>query len=375
MKFRTERDGLLEALVTAGRVSAARVGAGLGAQNVRLTLRGDQLEVVGSDPDLVIEVACVVNGEQDGAVLMPSRLATDIIRSFDPGIVSVEANDQEARVISGRAEFVVRTPIGAEITRLAVAESKKITLPAALFAEGLQQVVRAALNDDTRAPQLTGVLMIAVDNGIRLVATDSYRLAFRDLKGVNALEPGSEVLVPARALAEIQRLIGAEGEKEHDAKLVFCHTELDAVFEVHDVCLTTRLLKGPFPDYQRLLPPSYPNMFRVGREELAAAIRRVRLMMRDAKEAATPVRVSFEADGAGLTVLTAESGRADERVDGQFSGEELVVAFNPNYLLDGVEAIRAEIVILEVIDSSKPATIRGEGEDDYRYLLMPVRVS
>jgi DNA polymerase-3 subunit beta len=116
-------------------------------------------------------------------------------------------------------------------------------------------------------------------------------------------------------------------------------------------------------------------MFRVGREELAAAIRRVRLMMRDAKEAATPVRVSFEADGAGLTVLTAESGRADERVDGQFSGEELVVAFNPNYLLDGVEAIRAEIVILEVIDSSKPATIRGEGEDDYRYLLMPVRVS
>jgi DNA polymerase-3 subunit beta len=356
-------------------VSAARVGAGLGAQNVRLALRGDQLEVVGSDPDLVIEVGCVVNGEQDGAVLMPSRLATDIIRSFDAGIVSLEANEQEARVTSGRAEFVVRIPVGAEITRLAVAESKKITLPAAPFAEALQQVVRAALNDDTRAPQLTGVLMIAVDNGIRLVATDSYRLAFRDLKGLNALEPGSEVLVPARALGEIQRLIGGEGEKEHDAKLVFSHTELDAVFEVHDVRLTTRLLKGPFPDYQRLLPPSYPNMFRVAREELAAAIRRVRLMVRDAKEAATPVRVSFEADGAELTVLTAESGRAAERVDGQFAGEELVVAFNPNYLLDGVEAIRAEVVILEVIDSSKPATIRGEGEDDYRYLLMPVRVS
>jgi len=375
VKFRTERDGLLEALATAGRVTAARAGAGLGAQNVRLALKGNQLQVVGSDPDLVIEVVCVVDGEQDGGVLMPSRLATDIIRSFDAGMVSLEANEQEARVTSGRAEFVVRVPVGAEISRLAAVESKKITLSAAPFAEGLQQVVRAALNDDTRAAQLTGVLMIAVEDGIRLVATDSYRLAFRDLKGLNALEPGSEVLVPARALTEIQRLIGGEGEKQHESRLLFSHTELDAVFEVQNVRLTTRLLKGPFPDYQRLLPPSYPNTFRVAREEFAAAIRRVRLMIRDAKEAATPVRVSFEPDGAELAVLTAESGRATERVDGQFTGEELVVAFNPNYLLDGVEAIRAEIVILEVIDSSKPATIRGEGEDDYRYLLMPVRVS
>jgi len=101
----------------------------------------------------------------------------------------------------------------------------------------------------------------------------------------------------------------------------------------------------------------------------------VRLMVRDVKDATTPVRISFESDGAELTVLTAESGRAAERVDGQFSGEGLVVAFNPNYLLDGIEAIRAETVVLEVIDSSKPATLRGEGEDDYRYLLMPVRVS
>ena len=375
MKFRSERDGLLDALVTAGRAGAARMGMGFGTQSLRLAVRGSELEVTGSDPDLVIEVVQVVSGEQDGTVLIPSRLATEIIRSFDPGTVSVEGNDQEARITSGRAEFVIRVPVGAEITRLIPAESKGIALPAGPFAEGLRQVVPAALNDDSRAPQLTGVLMVAVDKGLRLVATDSYRLAFRDLEGMSALEAGSEVLVPARALAEIQRLVGGEGERERQTELVFRHTEVDAVFEVHGVRLTTRLLKGPFPDYQRLLPASYPNAFRVAREEFAAAVRRVRLMVRDAKDAATPVRISFETDGAELTVLTAESGRAAERVDGQFTGGELVVAFNPNYLLDGIEAIRAETVILEVIDSSKPATVRGEGEDDYRYLLMPVRVS
>jgi DNA polymerase-3 subunit beta len=249
-----------------------------------------------------------------------------------------------------------------------------ITLPADRFAEGLRQVVRAALTDDTRAPQLTGVLMVATDSGLRLVATDSYRLAFCDLDGVSALAAGSDVLVPARALAEIQRLVSSAGDA-NEVALVFRHSELDAVFEIGDVKLTTRLLKGPFPDYERLLPPSYPNQLVVSREELGGAIRRVRLMVRDTKDATTPVRISFSSAGAELTVLTAEAGRAAEQVDGQFSGEELVVAFNPNYLLEGVEAVRSDNLILEVIDSTKPATVRGENEEDYRYLLMPVRVS
>lgn len=374
MKFRTERDGLLEALSTAGRAIGTRAATTLGVSGIQLMTRGNRLEVTGSDPDLVIEVRTEVAGEEDGTTLIPPRLAVDIIRAFEPGSVNVVANDDEVRLSSGRAEFVVRVPVGAEITRLNADGGEGITLPATRFAEGLRQVVRAALTDDTRAPQLTGVLMVATETGLRLVATDSYRLAFRDLAGVSALEPGSDVLVPARALAEIQRLVSANDQDEATS-LVFHHTELDAVFELDAIRLTTRLLKGPFPDYERLLPPSYPNALRVARDDLAAAVRRVRLIVRDAKDATTPVRVAFSSSGAELTVLTTESGRAIEQVDGEFTGEELTVAFNPTYLLEGVEAVASDTVILEVIDSSKPATIRGVGEDEYRYLLMPVRVS
>lgn len=373
MKFRTERDGLLEALVTASRAASPRSAIGLGSPSVQLSLHGNQLDITGSDPDLVIEVRISVAGEGDGATLIPSRLAVDIVRAFELGTVSFESGDDEVKITSGRAEFAVRIPVGAEITRLSSPMSESITIPAVRFADGLRQVIRAALTDDTRAPQLTGVLMVATDDGLRLVATDSYRLAFRDLVGITALDPGSEVLVPARALAEIQRLVGAN--EDEDATLVFRHSELDAVFETNATRLTTRLLKGPFPDYQRLLPPSYSNSLVVGREELAGALRRVRLMVRDTKDATTPVRIAFGGDGAELTVLTSENGRAAERVDGAFTGEDLVVAFNPTYLLEGVEAIRADAVVLEVIDSTKPATLRGDGEDDYRYLLMPVRVS
>lgn len=373
MKFRTERDGLLDALTTAGRAVSPRSSLG-GSPSIQLALHGNRLEVTGSDPDLVIESRMTVSGESDGVALVPSRLVGDIIRAFEPGAVSVDGGEEEVRITSGRAEFVIRVPVGAEITRLSSPMTEGITLPGDRFAEGLRQVVRAALTDDTRAPQLTGVLMVATEGGLRLVATDSYRLAFCDLSGVSALSSGAEVLIPARALAEIQRLVSSAGDNV-DSPLVFRHSELDAVFEIGEIKLTTRLLKGPFPDYQRLLPPSYPHALEVSRDELAGALRRVRLMVRDTKDATTPVRIAFSTEGAELTVLTAESGRAVEQIDGRFSGEELTVAFNPNYLLDGIEAIRADTVIVEVIDSSKPATVRGLGEDDYRYLLMPVRVS
>ena len=178
MKFRADRDTLLETLVTASRATSTRSGSSFGVIGLKLHLRGQQLDVCGSDPDLVIEARCEVAGDVDGSVLVPSRFVVDIVRSFEPGAVTVIAGDEEVRFLSGRAEFRVRVAIGAEITRLGVPEQEGIEIPGAVFADGLRQVVRAALVDDSRAPQLTGVLMVATEGGLRLIATDSYRLAF-----------------------------------------------------------------------------------------------------------------------------------------------------------------------------------------------------
>jgi DNA polymerase-3 subunit beta len=374
VKFRADRDTLLETLVTASRATSARSGPSFGVVGLRLLLRGKQLDVCGSDPDLVIEARCEVAGESDGSALVPSRLVVDIVRSFEPGAVSVVAGDEDVRFSSGRAEFVVRVALGAEITRLGVPEQKGIEIPGAVFADGLRQVVRAALVDDSRAPQLTGVLMVATEGGLRLIATDSYRLAFRDFAGMTVVEPGQQVLVPAKALAEVQRLAAA-AKADADRTIVFRYGDLDAVFDLDDVRITTRLLRGQFPEVERLIPASYAYHLRVPRDDLEAALRRVRLVVRDTKDATTPVRLALHDGGVDLTVLTPESGRAEESVEGDFQGDDLTVAFNPGYLLDGVEAIRADTLTLEVNDPGKPALVRGEGEDEYRYLLMPVKVS
>ena len=227
-------------------------------------------------------------------------------------------------------------------------------------------MTRAASSEDSR-PILTGVLMAAEDDGLRLVATDSYRLAVRDLRGVGVLAEGQRVLVPSRALNELMRLLA--GPAAEVALRLGAH---DATFTTGPVSLTTRLIEGEFPNYRQLIPSGYPNRLIVGREPLLDAIRRVKLLARDAT---TPVRIAMRPTGIELTVITDDWGTATEEVDAKYEGAEMTVAFNPNYLSEGVEAIAGDEVALDTLDALKPATLRPIEGDDYLYLLMPVRVS
>jgi DNA polymerase III subunit beta len=226
--------------------------------------------------------------------------------------------------------------------------------------------VSAASADDAR-PILTGVLLAAEEGGLRLVATDSYRLALRDLPGASVLAEGQTVLVPSRALAELARLLDPKGT------LVLHLGEREASFEIGggEVRLVTRLIEGEFPPYRGLIPSSYPNQLTVGRDPLLDALRRVKLMAREA----TPVRLHLVPDGLELTAITQDVGQAHEELDAKYEGTELTVAFNPEYLLNGVEATPGDEVIIQTLDALKPAVIRSTEGSDFLYLLMPVRVS
>jgi DNA polymerase III subunit beta len=235
------------------------------------------------------------------------------------------------------------------------------------LAESLRQVVRAASSEDTR-PVLTGVLMAAEGDGLRLVATDSYRLAVKDIpsaKGV--LSEGQKVLVPSRALSELQRLLG--GEASSVELTLGSH---DVRFTIGQVKLTTRLIEGEFPPYRQLIPVNYPNRLTIAKEPFADAIRRVRLVARDAT---TPARISLKSGTVQLSVITTDWGQASEEVDAKYEGTEMTIAFNPQYLAEGVEAIGSDEVVLETVDALKPATLKPTGSNDYVYLLMPVRVA
>ncbi|MEZ5341164.1 MAG: DNA polymerase III subunit beta [Acidimicrobiales bacterium] len=363
MKFRCERDVLVEALGIAGRAVSGR-GSLPGLAGVRAQLRGDELHLTGSDLDLTISVAITVSGDSDGVAIIPARLASDIVRSLEPGAVSFSAEADELAIRAGRSDFSIRLIAGDEFPQVTVASDSPVALPSAVLSTALKQVVTAASSDDSR-PILTGVLLAAEAGGVRLVATDSYRLSMRDLPGTAVLSEGQNVLIPSKALKELDRILGHGDEVE--VRL----GEREASFQVGQVTLVTRLIEGDFPNYRGLIPASHPNKLTVNRDELLDALRRVKLLAREA----TPVRLEMSADGLELVAITQDVGTAREQIEGTYDGSPLTVAFNPQYLLEGIEVTPGETVTLSTIDELKPVVLRADEVAEFLYLLMPVRVS
>jgi len=363
VKFRCEREILADALTTAGRAATNRSGTLPVLSGVRLDVADGRLTVTGTDLELTIRLSVPVHVDKEGSAVVPARLVGDIVKALPPGAVDVTVTDDEMSISAGRSQFSVRPLSLSDYPAQTETDSSPVTLSSQQVGDALRQVVRAAATDDARAV-LTGVLMSSEDEGLKLVATDSYRLAVRDLPQSSMLAIGQKVLVPGRALAELQRVITA------DAELSVRLGAREAVFEVGGTRLSTRLIEGEYPNYRNLLPSSYPNRLTVGREALLEALRRVKILAQDS----TPVRLALGGDTLRLTAITQDVGNAHEEIDATYDGTEMTVAFNPDYLTAGVEAVEGDEVTLSTLDPMKPAVLRGVGHDEYLYLLMPVRV-
>ena len=362
MKFRYERDVLAEALSSARRAIAARPSLPV-LSSLLLDARDGRLRVTGSDLDLTISVTVPVEVEREGVVAVPAGLVTDIVRSLDPGAVMFAVDDDQASVTAGRSAFSVRTTPATEFPNLPEPTGNAVAIDAKVLAAAVEQVVPAASDDQDR-PILRGVQLESEGDGLRLVATDSYRLAVCDLSGLPVLDEGQAVLVPAQALREMSRL--TEGTDELQLRV----GERDVTFEVGDTRVTTRLIEGQFPNYRSLIPHAHPNKLTVDRAALIETVRRVKVVARDSS---TPVRLVMKPDGLELSVTSQDYGTSFEQLDAKFEGTELSVAFNPEYLINGAVAAGGEEVTIETVDNLKPALLVSAENPAYRYVLMPVR--
>jgi DNA polymerase-3 subunit beta len=372
VKFRSERDALVEMLATAGRAVGGRSTSSPVLLGLLLTCAGNALTVTGTDLDLTIQVTDEVIGIDDGSCVIPARLSTDIVRRLEPGAVTFAAEGDDITISAARSTFKLHTYPVVEFPPVGKSKEPTTHLSETTLGEAVRQVVRAASHDDGR-PLLTGVLVSHINGSIRLVATDSYRMAMRDLQGGNTIPGEEDLLVPARALSELQRLpVGTITDQSDTNRVGVAASSNEITFWQGNVQISTRLLEGRYPDYKQLIPDHYPNRLHLGKETFLAALRRVQLLVRDNT---TPVRLSMRQGGVDLSVQSQDVGDAAESVDGDYAGEDLVIAFNPSYLIDGVEAVVGDEVIVESADASRAATVRGAEDDQFRYLLMPVRVS
>lgn len=359
MRIRAERDDLVDVLSRAARAVSARSPLPI-LQGLLLAVGGRVLRAVGTDLDVTVRTDLEAEVIEEGRTVVPARLITEAARKLPAGAVVLAASAGEVELTGGGPRFRFREMAVDDFPILPEPDLKGgLEVDGEGFVRALGQVMVAASHDDAR-PVLTGVFFESNEGTLRVVATDSYRLALRDVPAVQA---SVSALIPARALRELHRTVMAKNMK-------VAIGSREATFASERGTVTVRLIEGTFPNYRQLLPTTYPNHLTVPRDALLEAIGRASLVAEDH----IPIRLQLQSGGAELSVTRQDVGGETEHVAGDYQGEDMTIAFNSRYLNDGVSAVEEEQVVLDVIDPLKPGVLRGAESGEFLYLLMPVRL-
>jgi DNA polymerase III subunit beta len=379
VKIRVERDVLAEAVAWTARALPARptvpVLAGMRLQ------ASAELTLSSFDYDVSAQATVPVMAEEEGSTLVSGRLLAEICRSLPAKPVEITAEGGKAVLTCGSATFTLLTMPEEEYPALPEMPEAAGSVGSDAFASAVSQSAAAAGRDDT-LPSLTGIRIEIDGDSLTLISTDRYRLAVRELRWSPA-RPGlsAAVLVPARALAETARSLTSGAEVSialalpGDATGLAVGGETGMIgFEGGGRRTTTRLIGGEFPRYQALLPKQVTSTAELPTPLLAEAVKRVALVA----ERNTAVRLAFSPGQLVLEAGTGDEAQAVEVLEAGYEGDELSIAFNPQFLLDGLAALDSDTARMSFTEAGKPALITGkpapDGEPDYRYLLMPIRL-
>ncbi|WP_353354147.1 DNA polymerase III subunit beta [Intrasporangium sp. DVR] len=372
MKFRVERDVLAEAVTWVARGVPARPPVPVLAGVLLEASEDGSLTLSAFDYEVSARITVPADVAEAGQVLVLGRLLADISRNLPAKPIDVSTDGAKLTVTCGSSRFSLREmPVGDYPTLPAPPEPSG-TIAGDVFTQAVAQVSIAADRGDT-LPILTGVRMEVEGDKIVLLATDRYRLAMRELTWTPASPDASHVaLIPARQLSETAKALGASGS----VQLAFGGGGDGLIgFEAGRRQATTRLLDGEYPKVTSIFPSSVDTEAVIETAALEEAVKRVALVA----ERNTPVLLKFSEGQVAIEAGTGDDAQASEAVEAVLHGPEIQIAFNPQYLLDGLHAVGQPWSRLSFTQPSRPAVLTGQQEADsdtdasYRYVLMPVR--
>jgi DNA polymerase-3 subunit beta len=374
MKFVVERDSLVDAVnwvsksISNRPITTALLGIVIDA--------GEEITLSGSDLETSAKAKFKAEVSQKGKVLVPGRLLAEISRSLPAKPISFILEGTRVLVSAGSAKFTLPTLPLSEYPTLPELPVATGSLNSDLFATAVNQVAIAAGKDDS-LPTLTGVFVEINKNQITLAATDRYRLAVRELTW-SAQDANIETtsLLRARTLADAAKSL--IGSSQVTIALAPTTTNEKLVgFISEGKTMTSRVLDGSFPPFRHLLPSESTADAIIEVAPFLDSVRRVALVT----DKTVPLRLNFSNNTLQLEAGTGDEAQASEKLDINYKGEDINIAFNPTYLTDGLTAINTAFVHISFTGANKPAVLTGQTEagsapiTNYKYLLMPMRYS
>jgi DNA polymerase-3 subunit beta len=371
VKFRVDRDVLAEAVTWTARSLSPRPPVPV-LSGLLIKAEAGMVSIASFDYEISARLQIPADVSEEGTILVSGRLLADISRSLPSAPVDVSTDGTKVTLTCRSSRFNLATmPVG-DYPELPALPDISGVVDGEAFAEAVGQVIIAASRDDT-LPILTGVRMEIEDDLITLLSTDRYRLALREVAW-RPTTPGisTSALVKAKTLNEVAKTLGGSG----DLSIALSDNSELIGFESGGRRTTSLLVDGEYPKIRSLFPENTPIHATVETSVLVEAVRRVSLVA----ERNTPVRLAFTDGQLSLDAGTGEDAQASEAIEAALSGDEITVAFNPHYLSEGLNAFSSKYVRFSFTTPPKPAVmsaqddLEGEDKEDYRYLLMPVRL-
>ncbi len=367
MKFSVARGELADALNVVSRGLSSR--STLPILSGILVTANPSGEVTFQTTDLEVsikETLSLAAIDKPGASVIPGKILTDIVRSLPEAAVTIDVDKEMAAVTCLQSSFALRTLDADDFPRFPdITSDKMVSLPAVKVKEVVRHVSKAVSRDETR-PVLTGILLTVDGPVIKMVATDSYRLAVKEgeLEGEGA--GNIEVVIPAKVMEEVARTTD-------DSDVISLGlTDNQAIFSFGRTVFVTRRIEGTFPNYRQLIPKDTETTVTLARADFVAAAKRVSLLAQHN----TPLRLTVKAEDQtlGLSATTHDVGDASEDLMVQVAGSDIEIAFNHAFLLDGLAAAEGDTVTVSIVSPLKPGVLTSPQDEGFLYLLMPMRL-
>ncbi|MCX8281850.1 DNA polymerase III subunit beta [Phyllobacterium sp. 0TCS1.6C] len=372
MRVTLERSNLLKSLNHVHRVVERRNTIPI-LSNVLLQAEGESLALKATDLDLEVTEATAAQIDQSGATTVPAHLLYDIVRKLPDGaevLLATNADGNSMAVTSGRSSFRLQCLPQSDFPELTAGSfTHTFRIPSSALKTLIDRTQFAISTEETRY-YLNGIYLHAIESEgalkLRAVATDGHRLARAELEAPAGTEGMPGIIVPRKTVAELQKLVD-----DPDLVITVELSETKIRFTIGSVVLTSKLIDGTFPDYQRVIPSGNDKKLTIDRQSFAAAVDRVSTI---SSERGRAVKLSITDGQLTLTVNNPDSGSATDELAAEYDADPIEIGFNAKYLLDITAQLSGSEAIFMLADAGSPTLVRDTGDANSLYVLMPMRV-
>ena len=366
MKFTIAREELLKPLQVVGGVVEKRQTLPI-LGNVLVQVEHGKLNLTGTDLEVELKATASLSESVDGEITLPARKFSDICRTLpDSAAIEVTVDGDKATIRSGKSRFSLSTLPATEYPGTEnIGGAIRLELSQGVLKELIEQTQFCMANQDVRY-YLNGMLLELKKGVLRAVTTDGHRLAISEVECGATAGEDKQVIIPRKGIVELARLL-ADDDSSCVVQIDSNHVRVTA----GEVVLTSKLVDGRFPDYERVIPKGGDKVVVAERSVLRQALARTAIL---SNEKYKGIRLQMERQLIRATVNNADQEEAEEEVEVQYEGDEFEIGFNVSYLLDALNVIKQNEVELTMSDSNSSCLIRGLGDERSRYVVMPMRL-